>query len=265
VQVPFPDGFWTRDTSFDFFLDRLRDSGVQPNDVAGVLMETYQGGTAAFAPLPYMEALAGWCRDHGALMILDEVQAGFGRTGTMWGFEHYGIVPDLATFGKGISSSLPISAVAGRADVMDQFPPGSMTSTHTGNPVCCAAALASIDVLLDEDLAANSALMGRLLHERLHSIREGHPEIGAVFGRGLVAAVIAIKPETQLPDGDLAREIVRRSIEKGILMFNPVGYCGSTVKIAPPLSITEAALLDSLEGFEEAVDEATRAHAAAGQ
>src|SRR5205823_3748118 len=128
----------------------------EPQNVAGVIMETYQGGSAAFAPTEYMQALRQWCTGHKALLVCDEIQAGFGRTGTLWGFEHYGIVPDIAVFGKGISSSLPLSAVAGRADVLDQFPPLSMTSTHSGNPVCCAAALASINLVLNENLAENS-------------------------------------------------------------------------------------------------------------
>jgi 4-aminobutyrate aminotransferase-like enzyme len=103
---------------------------VEPQNVAGVILETYQGGSSAFAPPAYMQALRQWCTGHKALLVCDEVQAGFGRTGTMWGFEHYGIVPDLATFGKGISSSLPLAAVAGRPDVMDLHPVGSMTSTQ---------------------------------------------------------------------------------------------------------------------------------------
>ncbi len=134
VQVPFPDGFRTADTSFDFFQQRLNEAGVAAANVAGVILETYQGGSAAFAPREYMRALRQWCDSHKILLVCDEVQAGFGRTGTLWGFEHYGIVPDLATFGKGITSSLPLAAVAGRADVMDLHPPGSMTSTHIGNP-----------------------------------------------------------------------------------------------------------------------------------
>ena len=96
VQVPFPDGFRTPDTSFEGFRARLREHGVEPQNVAGVILETYQGGSAAFAPPEYMQALRQWCTGHKALLVCDEVQAGFGRTGTMWGFEHYGIVPDLA-------------------------------------------------------------------------------------------------------------------------------------------------------------------------
>src|SRR5205085_2829849 len=99
-----------------------------------------------------------------ALLVCDEVQAGFGRTGKLWGFEHYGIVPDLAVFGKGISGSLPLSAVAGRSDVLDLYGPLSMTSSHAGNPVCCAAGLASIDLVLNENLAARAAQTGAMLH-----------------------------------------------------------------------------------------------------
>ncbi len=256
VQIPFPDGIWSSELNFDSFERQLHDQGIEPQNVAGVVLETYQGGSAAFAPRAYMQALRQWCTGHKALLVCDEVQAGFGRTGTMWGFEHYGIVPDLTTFGKGISSSLPISAVAGRADVMDTFPPGAMTSTHTGNPVCCAAALASLELILKEDLAANARKMGELLHTRLAAIRERIPQIGFQAGKGLVAGLICVTPGTRTPDGDFAWDVVRRSVEKGVLMFSPVGNLGSTIKIAPPLVITKEALEDSLAGFEEAAVEA---------
>lgn len=259
VQVPFPDGFWTLDTSFELFERRLAELGVDPQNVAGVVMETYQGGTAGFVPLAYAQALRAWCTKHDALLVFDEVQAGFGRTGKMWGFEHYGVVPDLTTFGKGISSSLPISAVAGRPDVMDLFGPGAMTSTHTGNPVSCAAALASMNAIVEHRLVDNSAQVGALLHSRLNQIVAGKPRLGAVLGKGLVAGVICVHPATREPDGALAFEIVRRMVEKGVMLFGPVGYQGSTVKIAPPLCITEAALADSLGAFEEAISESLAA------
>jgi 4-aminobutyrate aminotransferase/(S)-3-amino-2-methylpropionate transaminase len=264
VQVPFPDGFWTKDTSFEVFDRRLAELGVEPRKVAGVLMETYQGGTAAFAPPAYVRALREWCTRHDALLVFDEVQAGFGRTGTMWGFEHYGVVPDVACFGKGISSSLPLSAVAGRPDIMDQFGPGSMTSTHTGNPICCVAALASMNGIVNRGLVANAAKMGALLHEGLNRICAGRSGIGAVMGKGLVAGVICVDPITCEPDSSLAADIARRSVEKGVLLISPVGYKGSTVKIAPPLCITAPALEDSLAAFAEAVLEslAVRSEAA---
>ncbi len=265
VQVRFPDGFWTEDTSFEAFERQLFEAGIEPQNVAGVILETYQGGTAGFAPREYMQALRRWCTGHKALLVMDEVQAGFGRTGTLWGFEHYGIVPDLACFGKGITSSLPLAAVAGRAEVMDQFGPGTMTSTHTGNPICCAAALASIDLVVEENLAENARRVGAVLHRKLLEIQGRYPQLGGVLGRGLVAGVICLRPGAKEPDGDLAWEIVRRSVEKGVLMFCPVGFQGSTVKIAPPLVITEEAVLDSVAGFAEAVAEAVAAHSGAAR
>lgn len=251
VQVPFPDGFRTADNSFEGFERALREQGVEPRNVAGVILETYQGGSAAFAPAEYMQALREWCTRHDTLLVCDEVQAGFGRTGTMWGFEHYGIVPDLALFGKGISSSLPLSAVAGRQDVMDLHPVGSMTSTHTGNPVCCAAALASIELVVAENLAGNARQMGAILNERLCALKSRYPQIGSVDGKGLVAGVACVKPGTTDPDGDLTWEVVQGCIERGVLMFSPVGFGSATVKIAPPLVINEAAILESVSVLED--------------
>jgi 4-aminobutyrate aminotransferase/(S)-3-amino-2-methylpropionate transaminase len=255
VQIPFPDGFRTEDTSFAGFERALAEHGVEGKNVAGVILETYQGGSGAFAPPEYMQALRAWCDTHGALLVCDEVQAGFGRTGTMFGFEHYGIVPDLATFGKGISSSLPLAAVVGRADIMDLHPAGSMTSTHTGNPVCCAAALASIDLVVKEDLAGNACRMGAIMHSELRRLQSRFPQIGSVDGKGLVAGVACVKPGTKEPDGDLAWNVIERCIEKGVLLFSPVGFGGGTVKICPPLVINEEALRESISVLEESFAE----------
>jgi 4-aminobutyrate aminotransferase-like enzyme len=252
VQIPFPDGWRNRYTSFEMFEHDLRNAGVEPANVAGVIVETYQGGSAAFAPVEYMQQLRQWCAGHRALLVLDEIQAGFGRCGTLFGFEHYGIVPDLACFGKGISGSLPLSALAGRPDVMDQLPPISLTSTHAGNPVCCAATLASLDLIVNEDLAGNSKRMGAILHAELAKLKDRTPRIGRVEGKGLVAGVHCVKQGNQEPDGDLAWRVIERSFDKGVLMFTPVGYGGATIKICPPLVITEPALRESVEAFAEA-------------
>ena len=262
VQIPFPDGYRVTDTLFEGFERALRDRNVDTAFVAGVILETYQGGSAAFAPIEYMQALRQWCTQHDALLVCDEVQAAFGRTGTLWGFEQYGVVPDLALFGKGMASSLPISAVVGRPDVMDLHPAGSMTSTHTGNPVCCAAALASIDLVVNEDLAGNSRCMGELLRDQLRAMASRFPQIGTVAGKGLVAGVACVVPGTKEPDGDLAWRIVERSVEKGVLMFSPVGVGGGTVKISPPLVICEAAVIESVAVLEESFRECVESNAA---
>jgi 4-aminobutyrate aminotransferase/(S)-3-amino-2-methylpropionate transaminase len=258
-QVPFPDGFRTEDTRFDLFVRILEDKGVRPSQVAGVILETYQGGGATFAPKDYIQALARWCREHNILLIFDEIQAGFGRTGTLFGFEHYGVVPDLICCGKGISSSLPLSAVIGRPDVMDLYGPAEMTSTHTGNPVCAVAALASLRKIVEGGLVENARTMGEVLLDGLERIRRRHSQIiGAVHGRGLVAGLHMVKRGSKDPDGDLAFSIVEKAFQKGLLMFAPVGFGGATVKISPPLTITKEAVLDGLSALGEAIDESSR-------
>ena len=220
------------------------------------MIETYQGGNASFAPPEYIQKLRRWCDQHQALLIFDEVQAGFGRTGKYWGFEHYGVTPDLICCGKGISSGLPISAVIGRTDVMDFYPPGAMTSTHTGNPVCAAAVVANLGVIEEEGLVENARRMGEILLPELLRIGRRFPkQIGAVHGRGLVAALHIVKPGGIEPDAPTASAIVRRCIEKGLMLFAPVGYGGASVKIAPPLIIAEDALRDGLAALEESLEE----------
>jgi 4-aminobutyrate aminotransferase-like enzyme len=191
------------------------------------------------------------------VLIFDEVQSGFGRTGKFWGFEHYGVVPDLICCGKGISSSLPLSAVIGRAEIMDQFPPGSMTSTHTGNPVCCAAALANIKTILDRNLPANAAETGVILDAGLRQIQSRHADVaGRYTCRGLVAGLQMTRPGKKEPNHDLAHRVVELCFQKGLLLFSPVGAWGQTVKIAPPLTITADAIREGLEVLSAAVDEA---------
>ncbi len=260
VQVPFPDGYWTENTSFDLFRAALAREGLAPENVAGVMFETYQGVGPDFAPVDYIRELAEWCKEHDALLVFDEVQAGFGRTGKFWGFEHYGVTPDLICCGKGITSSLPLSAVIGRSEVMDQFGPGSMTSTHTGNPVCCAAATANVKKILGENLTANAARMGEIMEEGLRVIQERHREvIGRYSCRGLVAGLQMTKPGRKEPNHDLAHNVVERCFHKGLLFFAPVGAWGQTVKIAPPLTITEEAVKEGLAVLSEAIDEAVAA------
>ncbi len=258
VQVDFPGDLRCKDRSFDAFERALKEKGVEPDSVCGVMSETYQGGSAALMPVEFAKALRAWCDKHGVLLVFDEVQAGFGRTGTMFGFEHYGIVPDLMCLGKGISSSLPISALIGREDVMNQYGPGEMTSTHTGNPVCAAAALANLKVIVRDKLHKNAARVGDVLHRGLNEMMKKHPDrIGGVMGKGLVAGMHMVVPGTDLkPDPDLAFNVVRKSAEKGLLFFAPVGFGGATVKIAPPLTITKEQIEDGLQALGEAVDEA---------
>ena len=256
VQVPFPDGFKNEDTSFDLFLKTLEDKGIKPDEIAGVMSESYQGVGPDFMPVEYAQKLEKFCKENDIILIMDEVQAGFGRSGKMFTFEHYGITPDIIACGKGISSSLPISAVIGRKDIMDIYAPGSMTSTHSGSPLCVAAAIANLEVIQEENLVENAAKLGELMCSELKRIQQKYPErLGCFQGKGLVAGIQCVKSGTKTPDPALALEINIKCLQKGLLMFAPVGIGGECIKIAPPLSITEDALKESLEVFEAACDE----------
>jgi 4-aminobutyrate aminotransferase/(S)-3-amino-2-methylpropionate transaminase len=256
-NAPFPDGYWQEDCSFDTFLEAVEKSGMKPAEIAGVIMESYQGVGPDFAPVPYIEKLRAWCDEHQVVLTFDEVQSGFGRTGRFWAFEHYGVVPDLICCGKGISSSMPVSAVIGRADILDQFPPGSMTSTHTGNPVCCAAALANIKKILREDLTGNAARLEPILLAGCRAIQARHPEvIGHVTAAGLVGGLQTVKRGTCEPDHDLAHRVIELCYQRGLLFFAPVGAWGQTVKICPPLTIPKEALEEGLAVLSSCFDDA---------
>lgn len=253
VNVPTPDGFRGVGPDFDSFLAALDKAGVDPKRVAGVCLETYQGGTVILLPESYIAKLRAFCDDNDALLIFDEVQAGFGRCGKMWGFEHYGVKADMIVCGKGISSGLPLSAVIGHADWMDTFPPGSMTSTHTGNPICCAAALANIKQIVEGGLIENAARLEAPLKARVESFVEKWPNrVGKAAAAGLVAAVQMIPEQGSLePDHDAAFAIVKRCVERGLMMFGPVGLGGGSVKICPPLCISEDQLNEGLDVLED--------------
>lgn len=259
VQVPFPDGYLCDDASFDGFLRSLDEQHVVPGQIAGVVIESFQGGDASFAPEEYMRRLAAWCREHEIVLVCDEVQAGFGRTGKLFGFEHYGIVPDLACFAKGLSGALPLSAVMGRLDLMAGFPPRSMTTTYGGNPVCAAAALATIDLILAEDLPARAEKSGMVLRDALSKLAHKHAGVvGFVHSRGLVAAVHLVRPGTKDPDPDLAFRVVESCVRQGLMLFAPVGFGAASIKICPPLIIEEDAIIDGVGVIDAAVAQARR-------
>ncbi len=256
VQVPFPDGYKNEDTSFDLFLRSLEALKVKWEEVAGVLVESYQGGGPDFMSYDYAFQLETFCRNNDIVMICDEMQSGFGRTGKFWAYEHYDIKPDIVTCGKGLSSSLPISAVIGRKDLMNFYGPGATITTHSGNPVCVSAALASLRIMQRENLVENAGKLGRMLAFGLSGIKNKYPNVlGCVQSLGLVAGIQVVKKGTKEPDGPTALRINERCFQKGLLMFAPTGVAGECVKIAPPLMINEEALGEGIDVLEEACDE----------
>lgn len=254
-HLPFPGEPRCKDKSFSFFEKRIEELGINPKNVCGVISETYQGVSAALMPEDYAKSLRKWCDKNGAALIFDEVQAGLGRTGKMFGFLHYGILPDIFCLGKGITSSLPLSAVVGRKEFMDLYEPGAMTSTHTGNPVSCAAALGSIEAIQKNKLVENAAKMGKVFEEELRKIEKKYDCIQFLCGTGLVWGLQIGRKGTEKPDPDTAHKIVGRCVEKGLLLFAPVGLGGGTVKVNPPLMINEEALKEGCAVLDEAIKE----------
>lgn len=256
-NAPFPDGYWQEDTSFETFKQTITAHGLKPENIAGVVMESFQGVGPDFAPVEYVKALREWCDRYDVLLVFDEIQAGCGRSGNFWAFEHYGVTPDLITVGKGVSSSLPLSGVIGRREILDNFDHGSLVSTHSGNPVCSAAALANLKKIVNAKLTENAATLGPVLEAEANAIRSKHPEhVGRVTSKGLVAGIQIVIPGRKEPNHDLAHRIIELAFQKGLLLFAPVGAWGQTVKICPPLTITEEALREGMQTLAEATDEA---------
>jgi 4-aminobutyrate aminotransferase/diaminobutyrate-pyruvate transaminase/4-aminobutyrate aminotransferase/(S)-3-amino-2-methylpropionate transaminase len=256
VQVPFPDGYKNVDTGFDLFLRTLAERGIRPEEIAGVMTESFQGVGPDFLPDEYARRLEGFCRENDIVLIFDEVQAGFGRSGKMFTFQHYGVTPDLIACGKGITSSLPLSAVIGREDILNLYPPGSMTSTHSASPLAVEAALANLKIITGEKLAERAAELGGWFLPLLARIQESRPDtLGCLHGRGLVAGIQVVKKGTREPDPETALRINEACFQKGLLMFAPVGVAGECIKIAPPLTIEEDALREAVGVLEEACAE----------
>jgi 4-aminobutyrate aminotransferase-like enzyme len=266
-HIPFPECPrcpWGRDRydacgeeCLQLGLEGLRAQGLADDAFAGVISETFQGPTVAFMPPDYVRALREWATEHGALLAFDEIQAGFGRTGRWFGFEHYGVEPDLIITGKGMTSSLPMSAVIGRGAVLDLAAHGEMSSTHTGNPLCCAAALANIAAIRDDGLLANAVALEPVARRALEALRALFPgRVGAINGRGLVWAVYLLDPTTGENDVELAKRVVTRCMEQGLLMLQ-TGR--GTLKIAPPLCIPREAFLEGMQVIEGALGECLQA------
>lgn len=241
-QVPYPDGlFGTPD--FDEFLGTVEEVGGSGH-VSAVVFEPYQGGNVTTADRDYVRRLDGWCHASGVPLIVDEVQSGFGRTGRMWGFEHYGITPDMVCVGKAVSNSLPLSVLVLRLALCTAFGEGELSSTHAGNPLSLAAAIAVLDELQDADLASCACVRGAHLQARLRSIAETLPS-SVVTGCGLVAG-LHLRNRCGDPSPTEATAFVEGCFERGVLLYAPVGYGRAVVKLSPPLTISEGALEEAV-------------------
>jgi 4-aminobutyrate aminotransferase-like enzyme len=245
-QIPFPYEWGLNGVSpkekFYQDINVLINDGVNfEKDICGIILESYIGWSAGFIPKDYIQEMSKFCRQNRILLAFDEIQGGFGRTGKWFVYEHYDVEPDLIACGKGISSSLPLSAVLGKSEIMDLPEVGSMSSTHSANPLSCAAGLANLEVLCSENLIEASREKGEFLRKRLLDIQkksEGY--IKEVTGKGLLAALIFQNPENNSPETLLPSFVCEKAMESGLLLIH-TGR--ESIKIAPPFTIP----LDALE------------------
>lgn len=235
-------------------IGHLLAQGIDPGeDLAGFIIESYIGWGAIFFPEDYVQELFSWAKEHDLPVVFDEIQGGFGRTGKLFAYQHYGVEPDVVLCGKGISSSLPLSAVIGHHSIMDLPDIGSMSSTHSANPLACAAGLANMEALESLDLIRETARKGEILFRSLRELQtESQGRIRYVLGRGLVAALIVTDPDTNAPDPVTASRVCERAMQKGLLL---VHTGREAVKIGPPLTIPDDALREGLDVLGESFRE----------
>lgn len=225
----------------------LIDKQVGADNVAAVVIEPIHGEGGFIVPAPgFLRALQNWCTESGAVFVADEVQTGFARTGAMFACEHDGVVPDLIVTAKGIAGGLPLSAVTGRAEIMDAPHAGGLGGTYGGNPLACAAALAVIDTIERDGLVARAAQIGDTMLGRLNTLAAADTRIGDVRGRGAMIAVELVKPGTTEPDADLAKRIAAAAHAQGLVVLT-CGTYGNVLRFLPPLSMPDHLLAEGLD------------------
>jgi 4-aminobutyrate aminotransferase len=235
-------------------IHRLFEYVVPPEDVAAMIVEPVQGeGGYVFPPRSWLRALRDICDEHGILLIFDEVQAGFGRTGQWFAADVYDVEPDVVCLAKGIANGFQLSAIAAPGEIMGRWGAASHGTTYGGNPVACAAALATLDVIREEGLLENARKQGAHMMEALRDLQAESPLIGEVRGIGLMIAVEFIKPDTgKEPNTEAVRSILDRCLEEGLLMY-PCGHWAQTIRLIPPLTVTREQVDQGLEIFCRAV------------
>jgi 4-aminobutyrate aminotransferase len=227
---------------------------VPPGEVAAILVEPIQGeGGYIVPPDGFLAGLRELCDRHGILLIFDEVQAGVGRTGRMFASQHWGVAPDIMTLAKGLGSGLPIGAVVAKRRIMEQWAHGAHGNTYGGNPLCCAAALATLD-LVEKEYASNAAVVGGHFMARLREVQTRHEEIGEVRGKGLMIGMELVEERaSRLPARALCEAVIHRAFHNGLILLS----CGtSTVRFMPPLLVTKAQVDEAVAILEASLVEA---------
>ncbi len=259
-RLPFPNYYrYGNGLSLDDFVDqelrRLDDSAhnlIVPESVAAIILEPIQGEGGFYAtPKRYLEGLRAYCDRHGIMLILDEVQCGFGRTGNWASWQEYGVQPDISTYAKSMGSGLPIAAVVGRAEIMDAAGPGTIGGTYIGSPVCCAAALATIKYMKEINMNARAVEIGNMFMEQFEKLQEKVSVIGEVRGFGAMNAVeFVLNGNPVEPASDFCQEVVKGCAKRGLILIS-AGTYKNIIRILSPLVITDEQFkrgMDILEG-----------------
>ncbi|MEO8276781.1 MAG: 4-aminobutyrate--2-oxoglutarate transaminase [Thermoanaerobaculia bacterium] len=249
-----PAGAPATAAAFRAELEEFFATHVAAEKVACVVMELVLGeGGFVVAPQEFVDVLVELCRKHGILFVADEIQTGFGRTGRMWAMEHFGIEPDLTTIAKSMAGGLPLSAVTGRADVMDAAQVGGLGGTFVGNPVACAAALAVLDLYESTDLLARAAALGRKVEGLLAGLAARHASIGEVRGLGAMRALELVRDRaTREPDKERTAATIRRACERGLILLS-AGTHGNVIRTLMPLVITDEQLEEGFSVLEDSL------------
>ncbi|MCX6407437.1 MAG: 4-aminobutyrate--2-oxoglutarate transaminase [Propionibacteriales bacterium] len=251
LSYPFRDGGLDGATAAARALDVV-EKQVGAANLAAVVVEPIQGEGGFIEPAPgFLPALATWCRENGVVFVADEVQTGFARTGDLFASDREGVVPDLIVTAKGIAGGLPLSAVTGRAEIMDAPHAGGLGGTYGGNPLACAAALAAIETIEEDGLVERARAVERLLKERLHALQGRDERVGDVRGRGAMIAVELVRPGTTEPDPDLARAVSAAAHAEGVIVLT-CGTYGNVLRLLPPLAIDDTLLGEGLDVLEAA-------------
>lgn len=237
-------------------LEALKDqihTTIGESEVAGIILEPV-AGEGGFIPAPeaFLRGLQDYCKEIGALWIDDEVQAGIGRTGAWWAVDHYGLEPDLVCSAKALSSGFPLSAVIGKAEVMDKLKPGMLGSTFGGNPAGCAAALATLQVIEEENLLERASEIGAVLKDRLQKLQGKHKQIGDVRGLGAMIGIEFIQDANKTPDEESVKQIVEVARDSGLILLS-TGTYSNVIRLLPPLNMSDAELNEGLEKLENAI------------
>jgi 4-aminobutyrate aminotransferase/(S)-3-amino-2-methylpropionate transaminase len=240
-------------------LRRALITQVAPEQVAAVVIEAVQGeGGFVVAPPEFMRGVRELCDEHGIVLVVDEVQTGFARTGRMWGIEHYDVEPDLMTVAKSIAAGLPLSGVIGRAEIMDAPPDSAIGGTYVGNPVAQAAALAVLDVIAEEGLVERSGEIGERIRARMQAWQERWDAIGDVRGLGAMLAIELVRDrETKEPAPELTAAVLNAAAERGLLLLKS-GIYSNCIRVLVPLVITDAELDEALDVWEQALEATLR-------